>query len=313
MAITDIRGYFANLPSAPLEEISLPLFQKAQVKVSVLRLDQLHPLWGGNKIFKLKYDLLQAQAEGKRILIAQGGNFSNLLLSVAGLGEALGLKTLGIVRGEEVRNPLLDHCRIMGMELCFIPRETFRTLRASHNWQGISQLPLPEEDFPLVKFFPEGAAGLLAAQGCMEIIGQNLLPADAYFVACGTGTTAAGIAASLSRGTTYAVAALKQTGWLETDIRNWISQLSPHNPSAQERLCVLNDYTFGGYAKTTPWLETFQQTMAKALTFSLQPVYSLKAFAALYLMVEAGRFSAGQHLMLIHTGGRQGAAANLLT
>ena len=41
--------------------------ENAGVELSVLRLDLIHTIAGGNKIFKLKYNLLRAKGEEKEI------------------------------------------------------------------------------------------------------------------------------------------------------------------------------------------------------------------------------------------------------
>ena len=68
--------------------------------LGVLRLDRLHPLWGGNKVFKLLPNLRRAEALGQRRVISFGGAYSNHLHALAAWGREHGLETVGIVRGE---------------------------------------------------------------------------------------------------------------------------------------------------------------------------------------------------------------------
>ena len=68
--------------------------------VSVLRLDELVTYATGNKVFKLKHNLLRMQAEGHARLLTFGGAYSNHLVAVAAIGRRLGFETIGVVRGE---------------------------------------------------------------------------------------------------------------------------------------------------------------------------------------------------------------------
>jgi 1-aminocyclopropane-1-carboxylate deaminase len=49
-----------------IQELTNSLLSEKQVKAYVLRLDLIHPTIGGNKYFKLKYNLEKAKAEGKK-------------------------------------------------------------------------------------------------------------------------------------------------------------------------------------------------------------------------------------------------------
>ena len=77
-----------------------PLFVEKGITADILRLDLLHPIVSGNKWFKLRYYIEQAQEQNKKSLVTFGGAWSNHIHATAAAGKLAGLKTIGIIRGE---------------------------------------------------------------------------------------------------------------------------------------------------------------------------------------------------------------------
>ena len=95
----------------------------------ILRLDQIHETISGNKWFKLKYNLLEAEKQKTNSILSFGGAYSNHLHALAFAGKTFKIKTIGIVRGEKVTNPTLNDCKAWGMELHFVSRSDYRKKR----------------------------------------------------------------------------------------------------------------------------------------------------------------------------------------
>ena len=68
------------------------------VHISVLRLDLIHPLVGGNKLYKLKYNIQKAKESGCETIVTLGGAYSNHIAATAYSGNKEGLKTVGLIR-----------------------------------------------------------------------------------------------------------------------------------------------------------------------------------------------------------------------
>jgi 1-aminocyclopropane-1-carboxylate deaminase len=79
------------------------------LKIFMKREDLIHPIISGNKFRKLKYNLKKLKKNKNSLLITFGGAFSNHLLAVAYLGKIEGIKTLAIVRGEELKDSKAKH------------------------------------------------------------------------------------------------------------------------------------------------------------------------------------------------------------
>ena len=162
------------------------------ISVAIKREDLIHPFVSGNKFRKLKYNLLEAKKEKQETLLTFGGAFSNHIAAVAYAGKENGFKTIGIIRGEElqdkiIENPTLIFAQNCGMQFEFISREAYRTKSET---SFLENLKLQFGDFYHI---PEGGTNVLAIQGCAEI----LTPEDAEFdyICCsiGTGGTISGI------------------------------------------------------------------------------------------------------------------------
>ena len=97
-------------------------------EITLKREDLLHPLVSGNKFRKLKHNLIEAQIQGHQTLLTFGGPFSNHLAATAAAAKITGIKSIGVVRGEEARNlnPTLQFCQDQGMTLYPVSRTDYR-------------------------------------------------------------------------------------------------------------------------------------------------------------------------------------------
>ena len=94
------------------QEVYLPILKEKQLRLFVKREDLIHPFISGNKYRKLKYNILAAKEQNQHTLLTFGGAFSNHIAATAYAGNKYGLRTIGIIRGEELaeswrQNPTL--------------------------------------------------------------------------------------------------------------------------------------------------------------------------------------------------------------
>ena len=74
--------------------------------IYIKREDMLHPVVSGNKFRKLYFIFQEIVAQQIDVALTFGGAFSNHLAATACAGKLMGIKTLGIVRGEEWQNKI---------------------------------------------------------------------------------------------------------------------------------------------------------------------------------------------------------------
>jgi 1-aminocyclopropane-1-carboxylate deaminase len=268
------------------------------ITLEIKREDLLHPFVSGNKFRKLKYNVVQAKAENHSVLLTFGGAFSNHIAAVAYAGKEQGFETIGVIRGEELRdkiaeNPTLSFAQECGMRFEFVTREAYR-----HKTDAafIAQLQAQFGSFYLV---PEGGTNDLAVKGCEEILTE--LDADFDFVcsAVGTGGTISGlINSALSHQKILGFPALKGD-FLQDEIRNFVQNKNWE---------LQTDYHFGGYGKvTTEFIEWINWFYAQT-GIPLDPIYTGKMVFGVMDLIQRNYFPPKSKILMIHTGGLQGIA-----
>ena len=209
------------------------------ISLTIKREDLIHPFVSGNKYRKLKYNLLQAKAENKKLLLTFGGAFSNHIASIAFAGKEQGFKTIGVIRGDELfdkieENPTLRFAQENDMQFEFISREEYR-LKSEKSF--IEKLKDKFGDFYLL---PEGGTNELAVKGCEEILTNEDSVFNYVCCAVGTGGTISGlINNSLPNQKILGFPALKGD-FLKDEICIF---------AKQDNWNLVFDYHFGGYGK----------------------------------------------------------------
>lgn len=291
---------FDVLIHTPIIQIFDEQLEKYGVKLYIKREDLTDPIISGNKYRKLKYNLIYAKKHGFYTLLTFGGAYSNHIHAVAYAGYKFGFKTIGIIRGEEIKplNPTLEDARSFGMELHYISRTAYRN---KNERQFIESLKNKFGDFYLI---PEGGSNSLAVRGCNEILLEDEKRFDHVCCACGTGGTLAGIITSLDgMKKVWGFPVLKQGEFLKKDISRLIYN---YNKKSYTNWDLINDYHFGGYAKYTFDLISFINRFKKNQKIQLDPIYTGKLFFGIYDRIKRGFFTSGDNILAIHTGGLQG-------
>lgn len=265
------------------------------IVLAIKREDLIHPQISGNKFRKLKYNLLAAQAENHDTLLTFGGAFSNHIAAVAAAGNAIGMQTIGIIRGDELSgeraNPTLQFASGCGMRFEFLDREAYRN---KSNPQFLEDLQRKLGRFYLI---PEGGTNEAAVLGCEEILTAN--DADFDFICCpvGTGGTIAGLINSAGPNQKILGFPALKGDFLSQEIckfarnRNWE---------------LITDYHFGGYAKINEDLVRFINQFYRETGIALDPVYTGKMIFGVMDLIRRDYFPAGSRILAIHTGGLQG-------
>lgn len=273
--------------------------------IDVLRLDFIHPFYGGNKYFKLKYNVINA---GTNPILTFGGAHSNHIYSTAAFCHEHKIKCVGVIRGEEsmiTNSPTLQFAKTQGMHLHFISREKYKN-KLDNDF--ITELKKEFGDFYLV---PEGGNNDEGIKGCSEIL--NEVPFyDYVFCACGTACTYTGILASAKQNQCIiGISVLKGENELIQEVNAKAGQFNFHRikPVTEGKLkysTLLNQYHFGGYAKHTPELLQFKTNFEKETQIPLDYIYTAKLFFAVYDLIDKNRLEQNKKILIIHSGGQQG-------
>ncbi len=293
---------------APLQELRSELLDSKSVRLFLKRDDLLHPVLGGNKLYKLHGHLSHYRArECVAPVLSFGGAHSNHLAALAEAGNQYDIPTIAIVRGErpEVLSPTLFDAEALGMRLVFVSRSEYRRRDEPEYLQGLKRAL---GEFYLI---PEGGGGTRGAQGGVALAEGISLSADfkPHYVchACGTGTTVAGLIAGFSQqpvGGVYTVAVSVLKGY--TDLKNVIIDNVNALGRQAQQWRLLDDYHGGGYAKFPEELALFMQEFEAGTGILLDPIYTAKMMWAVADQIAKDRFPPGSNIVAVHSGGLQG-------
>ena len=274
----------------------------AGVHLSVLRLDLIHPIVSGNKLYKLFYFLQKTQTSSHRTVLTFGGAFSNHLVATAYACQALGIKSIGVVRGQEAAmqpSHTLALCTQYQMQLHFVTREQYKQ-RGTKDF--LNNLAAQFGDFDVI---PEGGFSEPGAYGAAGIMEQKLLQNCQHICVCtGTNTTLAGLLQkTTATQTVHAFPALKGS----TDILETVLQLN--GEQFKSKLVIHDQYHFGGYAKHNNSLIQFMNDLYAQTTLPTDKVYTAKMMYGILAAIDKGFFEVNSTIVAIHSGGLQGNAS----
>ncbi len=282
----------------PLIELKSDLLQATDISLWMKREELNHAEISGNKWWKLKYNLQEAKSKEFQTILTFGGAYSNHLYATAAAAKEEGLKSIGVVRGEEqVANSTLRFAESKGMTLHFVSREVYRT-KASEAY--IESL---QKQFGPFYLIPEGGTNVHAIRG-VEEWAESLSTQMEFSHLClpvGTGGTIAGMINKLSDRNIIGFSSLKGGTFLKDEVEKWLKRQSSN-------WHLETEYHFGGYGKVTKSLLEFMRQFEETYKISLDPVYTAKMMYGVLEMIKQGRFEGGSTILALHTGGLQGRA-----
>ncbi|KIA89552.1 1-aminocyclopropane-1-carboxylate deaminase/D-cysteine desulfhydrase [Kaistella jeonii] len=282
-----------KIPTFSIPIIEIPL--QKNIQLFLKREDLIHPKISGNKYWKLFYNInsyLDQNPENP-FLITFGGAFSNHIAATAALGKEFKLKTMGLIRGEEIQekwqeNPTLKLAHQNGMNFRFVTREEYR------DKDSLTQILLKE--FPEALIVPEGGTNELAVEGIQFMLDSYTKSFDYLCTAVGTGGTIAGISK-------FAEENQQVLGFKVVDddsLYNKVIELSKRN---NFKLLEAHD---GGYGKISDDNIRFINDFKEKYGIQLDPIYTGKMMKKIFELIEEDYFPEGSKILAFHTGGLQG-------
>jgi 1-aminocyclopropane-1-carboxylate deaminase/D-cysteine desulfhydrase-like pyridoxal-dependent ACC family enzyme len=261
-------------------------------QVSVLRLDKLHPLYGGNKILKLQGWIETAKQNHKSGFLSVGGPWSNHLHATAAYCAEMGLPmAAGVGAAEGFMTPTLQDIKNWGFELFY----------AGHSSR------LLEVDWPAIanrrglQYIPMGGEGPLGEGGVTAFF-NRLAPTtyDEVWCPVGTGTTLAGMAASSMRSATILAV---NPGLAVKEAHRIIENLKTRFPN---RRFYLEKTDYQGFGKISAEVLHFMGRCYATSGVVTDVVYTGKMMYALACRAQMARKAEIKSILIIHTGGLQG-------
>jgi D-cysteine desulfhydrase len=266
--------------------------------------------FGGNKIRKLDLLLAQAQADGRRELLAFGYSGSNFVAATAWHGRKLGLTTQAVLLPQADAPYVADNLATglhAGAQL-YLAHSTGAAVARAALLSALSLLRRGHA--PL--WIPPGGSSPLGALGFVNAafelkaqIDAGLMPAPArLYVAFSSMGTVAGLAIGLAlAGLPTRIEAVQVVGQafaseskLDRLVGRTLRLLRRTDPSAcPARIAevrIRNEFYGSGYALASPSAKASMQRFEAATGARSDSAYSGKAIAALYADHDTGRLQA---------------------
>ncbi|WP_299711950.1 1-aminocyclopropane-1-carboxylate deaminase/D-cysteine desulfhydrase [uncultured Tenacibaculum sp.] len=282
------------------QQVLLKEIAGSDVELWIKREDKIHEFVSGNKFRKLKHNISEAKRYKHQSLLTFGGAYSNHIVATAVAGNLSGLKTIGVVRGEELAenfeevlktNQTLKVAHEHGMEFKFVSRTAYRD-KTETNF--INSLRDTFGDFYLI---PEGGTNPLAIKGCEEILSNEDQKFDYICTAVGTGGTISGLINSVHTNQEVIGFPALKGNFLYDEIRKY---------TTKENWTLNLDYNFRGYGKFNEDLIHFINIFKSETSILLDPIYTGKMLFGIVDLINKGKFKKGSKILAIHTGGIQG-------
>ena len=292
------RVALARLPT-PIEPLDRLSHAWGGPRIWIKRDDLTGTLLSGNKIRKLEFCLGEALEQGHKRVLTCGGVQSNHCRATAVACARLGLECVVYLRAAEPPdvpdgNHLLDW--LLGADIRFVTPEEYGALGPTDEGYWI----------------PEGASNEVGMQGylhaCVELFERSY---DALFHAIGSGGTTAGLAMGKAQ---YGFETRIIAVCVCDDAAFFSRKIAAITAAAREReelpepaeVEILEGFQGEGYALNRPEEWDLLKEVARTEGVVLDPVYTVKAMMGLRQAIRDGRFTKGQNVLFLHTGGVYG-------
>ena len=287
---------------------------------------------GGNKLRKLEYAMAEALACGATTIITIGGPQSNHVRLTAAAANRLGLETILVLRGDEppraTGNLLVD--RILGpAEIHFVEADGYP------GKNGLDRIADEKAAQIAARLEAQGETPYIIPNGCKAIHGafgyagcvletvtqlqaMHLAP-NAIVAAVGTSSTLTGLILGSHLyaqgeidviGISVAGPADAVTARIARQLDEAIERLELDLEIPKSAIEILDDYVGTGYGIPTDAMVEAVLLTARSEGVVLDPVYTGKAMSGLIDLIRKGRFSEGDVVILLHTGGIPGLFAD---
>lgn len=310
--------HLIDFPAVPLAQLPTPLHRLDNLSrelgknLYIKRDDLTGTALGGNKVRKLEFLLADAQARGADVVLTAGGPQSNHAMLTAasaarlGMDAVLVLKKRGVLAGG---NLILD--RLFGAEVVLVDADDYAGVyaemdRLMDRLRAQGRTPYA---IPVGGSVPLGSLGYVNC--ALEIANQAQalgVTFDSIVSAVGSGGTYAG----LTLGAKLYLPDTRSVGIgvcddpfeaIALDLMGGAAALLEADvPIGPEDVHI--HYHIGpGYAQPSPEGAAAVRRLARREGILVDPVYTGKALAGLFQLLEQGYFDRDEHILFVHTGG----------
>lgn len=319
---TSLAEVLERYPRIALTRLPTPLHTlpslsaKLGLQILIKRDDLTDLTLGGDKPRKLEYEVARAQAQGADTLLTCGSAQSNHARLTTAAARKAGMECVVVLSRDQYQafqgNLLTVY--LMGAQVHLVEASNHWDLDSSLHtvYQGLLAQGKKPYVIPVSGTTPQSCLGYVRCG--LEIanqIAEQGIALDAIYVPFGTGGIFTALLLSLrEQGITCPLIGIsvnqKQAQCYEQFNRWWreICQLLERDPQHAPEAFEIHDAFIGReYGDPTEDCCDAIMLMAKTEGILLDPVYSGKVMAGFLAHQAAGRWSAKNHILLLHSGG----------
>jgi 1-aminocyclopropane-1-carboxylate deaminase/D-cysteine desulfhydrase-like pyridoxal-dependent ACC family enzyme len=271
---------------------------------------------GGDKPRKLEYEVARAQLQGADTLVTCGSSQSNHARLTTAAARKVGMQSVVILSRDQyqaLQGNLLT-VYLMGAQVHLVETSNHWDLEP-HMYQVCQTLLAQGRKpyiIPVSGTTPHSCLGYVRCG--LEIanqIAEQRISLDAIYAPFGTGGIFTALLLSLrEQGITcplIGISVNQKQQWCHEQFEKWwreICQLLDRDPKCLPEAFEIHDQFIGReYGDPTEDCLDAIMLMAQTEGILLDPVYSGKMMAGFLAHQAAGRWSTGQHILLLHSGG----------
>lgn len=308
------RISLTRLPT-PLQRLP-SLSARLELEMFIKRDDLTDLALGGDKPRKLEYEVAKAQAQGADTLVTCGSAQSNHARLTSAAARAAGMHCVVILSRD-------DYLAFQGNLLTvYLMGTQVHVVETAHHWdlkpamQTVCQELQAQGKRPyIIPVSGTTAYSCLGYVRCGIEIAQQLasegISLDAVYVPFGTGGIfTALLLAFRAQGITcplIGISVNQKQSWCQQQVKTWwkdLGQLLERDPTwLPEHFEIYDEFIGHSYGDPTEECLDAIMLMAQTEGILFDPVYSGKVLAGLLAHQAAGRWSSGQRILLLHSGG----------
>jgi len=279
----------SEFPRVELGVLPTPLYKLENLSretgknIYIKRDDMIGVALGGNKVRKLEFLLADAKEKGVDVVFTAGGAQSNHAMLTAACASRLGMRAVLVLkkRGELAGgNQILN--KIFGAEVCFVDTDSYEDVYAQMHRMMAHEIAQQAE--------------------------QVNVHFDSIVSATGSGGTYAG----LTYGAKLYMPSTRSVGIgvcddpfeeISYDLMCGIQELLESDVPVEKKDIHMHFHIGPGYAIPSEEGCAAVRRLARAEGILMDPVYTGKALAGFFQLLEEGYFDQDENILLLHSGG----------
>lgn len=307
-----------DFPCVPFGVLPTPLYKLNRLSnelgknIYIKRDDLIGIGLGGNKVRKLEFLLADAQKNGADVVLTAGGPQSNHAMLTAACAAQLGMRCILVLKKRGALtggNQILN--QIYGAQVYFVDTDSYDDVYAEMHrmMEGLKQEGHTPYFIPVGGSVPLGSLGYV---NCAKEIANQAKKMEVDFDSIVSATGSGGTYAGLTYGAKLFMPSVKSIGIgicddpfeeITFDLMNGLKELLQSDVPVEREDIHIHFHIGPGYSIPSPEGCAAVRRLARSEGILADPVYTGKALAGFFQMLEQGYFHNDKNILFVHTGG----------